>query len=315
MINYLIYKIRNEINFLLTKKIAQKPMLSLVGEFPISLRYILFDFDDPTTHLGDRLFFFPLIFQLHKMGFSLRICHADKVTSQLFYQLYGVNPFCSYDDQAVDLVVIAKPSFVNKLEIHTSLLVVDFTDTNITAPITEALPQNFGDLFNINLPPQVFSFSGNRGGNLSLKLLESDQEYYLFNNYINSGMFRKWFLDESSLYKKCLEIKSQNFKIIHVGSGDDRLRDNKSYSFVDLDLRGKLNLAQLITLISSSRVKGSVTYDNFLMHLTGLFNKKAFVLFRGRFAKSARIHHYEHVNNTYFSLKNEPHYLKSYFRR
>ncbi len=309
MIKYLIYKIRNEIDFLLTKKIVQKPMLSLVGELPNSLRHIRFDFDDPTTHLGDRLFFFPLISQLHELGFSLSMSDADKVTEPIFYELYGVNPFCSHDNQSVDLVVIAKPSFINKLGIHKSLLVVDFIDPKITEPITGALLQNFGDLFNINLAHRAFSFNGDRDGVLSPTLLDSDQEYYLFSNYINSGIFRKWFLDESSLYKKCLEIKNQDFKIIHVGSENDRLSDNKSYSFVDLDLRGKLSLTQLIALISSPAVKGSITYDNFLMHLTGLFNKKAFVLFRGRFTKSVRAHHYEYVNNACFSAKNEPHYL------
>lgn len=293
----------------MTKKIAQKPMLSLIGVFPNSLKCICFDFDDPTTHLGDRLFFFPLIAQLNKMGFSLSISSADKITGPIFSELYGANPFVSVDDQVVDLAVIAKPSFMNKRTLYKSLLVVDFIDSEITAPITASLVKNFSELFNLHISAPDVPLSKAASSSLQPIVLASDQSYYLFSNYINSGIFRKWFLDENKLQLKCLEKKNQGHKIIHVGSDQDKLNDKKSYSFVDLDLRGKLSLVQLISLLASPQVMGSITYDNFLMHLTGLFKKKAFVLFRGRFTKSVRTHHYKHVNNTCFPKGKEPHYL------
>jgi hypothetical protein len=284
-------------------------MLSLVGDSPQNLQHIYFDFDDPTTHLGDRLFFFPLIAQLHAKGFTLSLNLADNVTRQIFYALYGVDPFLDGGDKDVDLAVIPKPSYLNKRETHKSLLVVDFTDSKITGIITESLIMSFGKLFAQHLNAQCLSICNPRFRIFPTTILAENQNYYLFSNYIHSGFFRKWFLNENRLQLKCIEIKNQGYKIIHVGSAQDKVGDKKFYSYVDLDLRGKLSLIQLILLLASPKINGSITYDNFLMHLTGLFNKEAYVLFRGRFGKSGRAHHFRYVNNTCFSKLNEPHYL------
>lgn len=309
MIDYLVYKLRNEANFFFSKKIAEKPMVSLIGEAPKTLRHIRFDFDHPTTHLGDRLFFFPLVSQLHAKGFSLSLNPADKITQSIFYGLYGVDPFIDAGDQNVDLVIIPKPSYLNKRGIHRSLLVVDFTDSKITASITESLVRSFGELFGQSLTSPSLSIGSSVIDASPPTILAEDQDYYLFSNYIHSGFFRKWFLDENRLYLKCMDIKNQGYKIIHVGSEQDKLADKKAHPYIDLDLRGKLSLVQLISLVASPQVKGSITYDNFLMHLTGLFNKKSFVLFRGRFSKSGRTHHYKHVNKACYSIDNTPQYL------
>lgn len=309
MIDYLFYKLINEAIFFFSKKNAKSPMLSLICGAPKTLRHIHFDFDHPTTHLGDRIFFFPLIAQLHAKSFSLSINSADKITRALFHRLYGVDPFLDRSDLNIDLVVIPKPSYLNKRGVYKPLLIVDFTDPKITAPISESLVQSFGDLFDQSLPPPIFLNDSSQYGTSSSAMLADDQAYYLFSNYIHSGIFRKWFLDENRLQLKCVDIKNQGYKLIHVGSEKDKATDKKEYSYVDLDLRGKLSLVQLISLVASPQVNGSITYDNFLMHLTGLFNKKAYVLFRGRFSKSGSAHHFEHVNNTCFSKENKPHYL------
>ena len=310
LICYIVYKIRNEVNFFFRRKTVSLPMLSLFGVVPKKLSHILFDLSDPTTHLGDRLFFFPLISQLFLQGYCLSLNPRDHITRQLFIGLYGVDPFAKEILNSIDLVVIPKPSFLNSLKIHRSILVVNFSDIKIVSTITHSLVMSFMELFGLNAVNADFPLATAPAKDLIDGILEQGEKYYLFSNYIQSGIFRKWFLSEDSMYIKCMNLKSDGYKIIHVGSTQDLLSDQKSYSMVDIDLRGRLSLDQFIGLIGSNQVFGAVTYDNFLMHLIGLMKKKAFVLFRGRFSYSACAHHFNYVNNTFFSSGNEPHYLK-----
>ncbi len=284
-------------------------MLSLFGVKPKNIDHILFDLSDSTTHLGDRLFFFPLISQLFLRGHCLYLSPKDYITRQLFVRLYGLDPFTKEVMKSIDLVVIPKPSFLNSSKNYQSILVVNFSDTKIFSTVTHFLVESFMELFNL-YPSRCDSPFVLSPANDSLEtIIESGKKYYLFSNYIQSGFFRKWFLSEKSMYTKCMSLKTDGYQIIHVGSLQDLSNDKKSYPMVDIDLRGKLSLGQLISLVGSNQVLGAVTYDNFLMHLMGLMKKKAFVLFRGRFRKSGRTHHFKHVNSTCFSKGNEPHYL------
>ena len=109
--------------------------------------------------------------------------------------------------------------------------------------------------------------------------------WVVFNNYIASGLFRKFFVEEELLYSKCVQLRKEGHKIIHLGSESDKRSDLREYPFVDYDLRGKLSLKQLLNLVVHPSVASTVTYDNFFMHLFGMLGKDAHVLFRGRFTK------------------------------
>jgi len=75
-------------------------------------------------------------------------------------------------------------------------------------------------------------------------------------------------------------------------------------------LRGTLSIVELVDLISSKRIVGAVTYDNFIMHLVGIFDKKAFVLFRGRFLRKNVDLHLNFVNSVFFRSNNKISYLE-----
>ena len=80
----------------------------------------------------------------------------------------------------------------------------------------------------------------------------------------------------------------------------DLLGDKRSYDFIDIDLRRYLKFR--VGVFSECRNGGwAVTYDNFIMHLIGIFNKRAFVLFRvGGFLKRNSELHYNFINPVFF---------------
>lgn len=295
-IKYLFYKAINCV-FLSIFSRRSNPLLRFFGSVQKNTHSFLFDFSDKTTHLGDRLFFFPLIYLLIQGGYRVKLSEQDALTGQLFSVIYGYAGLDFSDAKKDDLVIIPQPSYLNFRSKYSNGMLVDFTDCSGALKISEQLIASFQEALNLKLEinhPKAI------GRSIEIGSLQHEKGFYLFSNYINSGKFRKYFVDENRLLKKCTELRRQGYKIIHVGSALDAHEDFRSYNFVDLDLRGKLTIVELIDLVSHENVLGAVTYDNFLMHLVGLFHKKALVLFRGRFSRRQYAHHMKHINNTFF---------------
>lgn len=298
MIGYLGYKILNN---LLLRIVASKqsPLLRSVGVFNEDHRAFYFEFSDATTHFGDRLFFLPLILTLVKNGYTVRLSDQDFVTSELLMKIAGCNQLDSAGYQDGDVVIIPKPSYLRFMQRYPDCVLVDFTDNSVKQGITDQLVVSFQECFDLNF--SLFpEFPVCIGSSNTHSPLDEGGKYWLFSNYINSGRFRKLFVNENKLLEQCKELRNQGYKIIHVGSKQDVQIDNCLYDFVDIDLRGKISIYQLIDLVCNESVIGAVTYDNFLMHLVGIYCKRAFVLFRGRFSKAQYEHHMNCVNNTFF---------------
>jgi hypothetical protein len=309
LISYVFYKLKNYWALILyTQKIA--PLLRVKKKaVSNSLKNVFFDFSDRTTHLGDRLFFVPLIKKLVSSGFSVSINGKDKVTLALVEGVLGV-ALEKYDaPSAHDVVIYPAPSYFNLRKEYPEAVIVDFTDCDVTSKISDQLINSLNKSFHLNLMKNDFRpFNAAR---IESKLLPSESLIgcYLFSNYIDSGRFRKFFIDENKLLIKARNLKKQGYKIIHVGSSQDLINDKVSYSFVDVDLRGQTSITDLIQMVQSENVVGAITYDNFLMHLVGMYGKIAYVLFRGRFTRKNREHHMLHVNNTFFDQKDKLIYL------
>ena len=269
---------------------------------------ILFDFSDSSTHLGDRLFFAPLIFELVRSGFQIYISKEDSVTQSLFRDLNNSVNLGEYDDSlTMDLVVVTSPSLTAlspKYE-KDKLLICEFSsiqNQNILAELSSA----FSEITGLNLQCSPIKSTPK---NFKSSWLDSDGEYFLFSNYIDSGWFRAFFVRRAALVEKAKRLSADGYKIIHVGTALDAKNDNSNYDFIDMDLRGKLTISNLTDLINSKHVVGAVTYDNFIMHLIGIFDKKAYVLFRGRFIKKNTDMHYKFINQVFFHVDNRIHYL------
>jgi len=271
---------------------------------------ILFDFSHSSTHLGDRLFFAPIIFELIRLGYQIYTSDNDGITNPLFQRLDAKVALDSVSSgENVDLVVIPSASLLalNQRYTKNNLLIFQFTrakNHDIIDDLGYAFSKITGlqisDLSLTNFPQMVQSVNN-----------KTDENYFLFSNYIDSGWFRKFMINGSALEKKAYELKKDGYRIIHIGSKDDLAGDSMDYKFVDIDLRGTLSIVELVDLISSKRIVGAVTYDNFIMHLVGIFDKKAFVLFRGRFLKHNVDLHINFVNSVFFRSYNNISYLKN----
>jgi hypothetical protein len=294
---YLIYKIINNLFCLFWNKNKLIPLLKF-RYFSFDQAIFNFDFTHQTTHLGDRLFFFPLIKSLHDKNIPYRITD-NGLTEKLFYAIYGVCLLSSTGKNYIN--VVPKPSLLCFFKKYDNLILCDFTDLKVNNKVSLELISSFSLLFNINLDSN-YSFDFNAKIPLRNEFLTDGDSYIIFNNYINSGFFRIFFLDMNLIIDKCILFKNSGFKIIHVGSLHDKRNDSNIYTFVDMDLRGLLSPDELISLLSNPNVFGIVTLDNFIMHIGHIFNKNTWVLFRGRFFKSHYLHHLNYINNNFSSV-------------
>ena len=306
---YIFYKIFNLFMIKVHKKYFYSDIL--FSKKPIdlgSIKSILFDFSHHSTHLGDRLFFFPLVRSLQESGIEILFSEYDKITKELYLSMDQTFLFTAINtSKQHDLVVIPAPSLLAKTRdyINSNLLICNFTDVK-DKNILEELALGFKKAYknkhldNIYIVNQDINF---------INKLNTDCNYFIYSNYIDSGSFRKYFINKKSLALKAIELKEGGCKLIHVGSKSDLRNDESIYNFIDIDLRGELSIPQLIQLIGNNKIKGVISYDNFIMHLSGMFNKKAYILFRGRFLKKNIISHIRFINIVFFTKKNRIIYL------
>ncbi len=304
-INYVIYKIFNVLAALCYLKRIE-PMIWARNSLNQTTRGIFFDFTHKTTHLGDRLFFFPLILSLIKNSCPVSIHVSDKVTRDMFLAITGNLLNTESSCPTGYLAVFPKPSFLSFRKKHKYFFAIDFNDTNIDEKVSVQLIKSFSSFYGVeSVTTLTTSYCHSNKTDVTLP----NELYFIFSNYIDSGSFRKFFIDTSKLHRMAIRLKSEGYKIIHVGSIKDKYRDSENYSFVDIDLRGVTTIESLIKIVRSHNVIGAVTYDNFIMHLIGMYGKVAYVLFRGRFLSVNRLHHRQYVDNNFFSRADKFFYL------
>lgn len=266
---------------------------------------LCFDFTHHTSHLGDRIFFFPLFYALLENKVPFRVKDPAGHTQLLFSSIYN-RQLGDLQAGAETIIVAPHSSLLGMSRHQRSLIIVDFyhqTNLGIADSILESFQKmiGFSSVTNQKIAPSTTK--------QTIDLLDTKDRFILFNNYLGSGNYRKFFVDESKLEKKCIESKEYGVKIVHVGATSDLEDDSKVYDFVDIDLRGKLSIPQLIQLFFDVKTIAVVSYDNFYMHLAGIFGKEAHVLFRGRFLQKNIDHHLRTVNPALFKDKTKLHYL------
>jgi hypothetical protein len=304
---YVLYKLVNNLAFTLFSKRLDFPALFSKKSISAPYEYICFDFDHRTTHLGDKLFFLKVIRLLRLHGTSVRVLDRSGTFDMIYELLYSESsPTFHYPKSKECLRVVPKPAFLSKLFQYKNFLIVDLTDIRINKRLPEQLVYSLANFFGVELSYNLdFRFSVKE----SSRFDKEHNRVAIFNNYIDSGKFRKIFLRESLLRKQCIRLKNDGYTIVHIGTANDKNSDKKKYSFVDLDLRGCLTVVDLIKLLGSCEVNVLVSYDSFIMHLGCIFGKPLFVLFRGRFSYSQRQHHFSFVNNSFESFPGQITYL------
>ena len=75
-----------------------------------------FDFSHRTTHLGDRLFYFPVIIELLVNNKNVILDPKDKITGELFEAVYGQKLLSKTNQKRNELIcILPKPSFLARI--------------------------------------------------------------------------------------------------------------------------------------------------------------------------------------------------------
>ena len=235
------------------------------------------------------------------MNYEIYLSEGDTITNSLFKGIYGYDldkkKVCALNT----ILVIPEPSFLAKFLLlnKENVLVVRFNKKSEKTVVEQLFNLfNFHDIDPITYFPNTSKLKKNSKG----------RKILLFSNYIDSGFFRKWFVDKELFVKKCKNFKKEGFSIWHVGTQQDKKNDKQTYNFVDKDLRGNLSLSELVDIVKYNDVK-LVCFDNFVMHLGHFFDRETHILFRGRITKLAFDFHINCVNLCLAKNKSTCHYL------
>jgi hypothetical protein len=266
---------------------------------------ILIDVSNSTySHLGDQLFYQPLLHHLLQRNVSVKIA-PSRAMMDYFRFLYGQKVVVSNAGGHHKQSLVIMPFWAydpNQNDKNADLLLVDFTDPGIELYISGWLVSKISNLLGLD---QIDDFDIGAAPYTKLadyeikECLPVSEDVVIFNNYIDSGKFRVNGSHQRSLSGCITKFKEKGYTVVHVGSGADLANDPREYDFVDVDVRGKIAPLDLISYFYRPNVRYSVTFDNFVMHASVMANKMSYVKFRGRYTHSAREHHYKHVNQAF----------------
>lgn len=242
-------------------------------------------------HFGDHFFFEPLARFLIESGFEVEIMPIEKMKfhfTKLNYTIGSFDKINEYD------LIITRPEFINKTkDFKNSLIFINIAYNSINKPLCSDLVYKLDFLLNINKANKFKAVPLLISEDIDIKEkfgINPEEKYVIYNNYVDSASFRitKRKLErlENFLVKYS---KDNNLKILHLGSQNDKEQDSRIYGFVELDLRGKTSLEELINLCNHKSVDSFVGFDTFIMHIFFILRKKTYIMFRGRFLKKNRI--------------------------
>lgn len=248
------------------------------------------------AHIGDQIFFEPLMQILKKNNLNVNISVTKPLESyflNLGYQVDRVPNFERYD------LIISRSDFFYELHKKGNIFLIKTTclkERVCNVILNETI--NFLKIEQSN-EIEISKYMNINSKNNYINKIKNDikSKYVIFSNYIDSGSM----FSNKKNNKKLEDFikkysKKSNIKIIHVGTENDMLNDNKKYDFVNIDLRGKTDIEDLFFLISLKNVEEYIGMDNFIMHLFFIYNKKTNICIRTKGSKKRKENIIKYVN-------------------
>lgn len=233
-------------------------------------------------HLGDHLFFIPLIKTFIDSGYQVEVT-ATKGMLEIF-QMLKLNvvthniQFANYD------LVISRFELIRRLKQHKALLV--HVSKNLSKPICDQMLFEFSKLFKLKefTSPDYTVFNNAK---ITDKFnLPSNKKLIFFNLYCDASSYLITQAKKNVLINFVKEYANNpHYEIIFVGSKQDKLFDKNNYDFSFIDLRGLTTVKDIFELVSLDNVEYYVGFDAFVMHVFSLLKKRSFIVFRGRLTK------------------------------
>ncbi len=298
---YNLKKVFNKLEVFKLRRHAIASNLFLLNKKCNQVKSILFYFPDyEMMHFGDHLFFEPLARHLRSHGYRLIISPINAM--EFYFQDLGYRIGDDSSLENIDLI-ITRVEFIGALKnVDSQILFIDTASSKIKSPLCNDIIEKVSEflgLQNLNYNPvPSYSYTVNEG---KLSFLSKNNNYIIFNNYIDSGSIRSGSTHQNSIIDFVRSLKDKTgFKVVHTGSSNDKNCDSRVYDFVDIDIRGKTSIKDLFIICSLNNVIYNVSFDGFQMHLFFVQNKKSFILFRGRLIKRNEDYIKKFVNPPFF---------------
>jgi hypothetical protein len=260
-----------------------------------------FDLSDARfVHIGDHLFFEPIVRQARQHGFGVKV--APTGVMQEYFIDAGYAVVSTQEVLAQDLRIA--PTWMyetfNPQERTRRFIYMNPGDHGMTLPVTNHLTKELMKLMNIEFnehvadcrPHKIVSEYALPGG-ISDPVL-------IYNDSVDSGEFRLG----KGHFDKLLgmaEIKCrEGYTLIRVGTNEEKILNPKRLPFAHIDLRGKTSVLDLFRLLNSPAVMGSISFDTAIAHVALLYEKPVWICMR-RFSRSHREHVMKCVFPSYIS--------------
>lgn len=268
----------------LRNKLIQPNLYSFNFDGQQKIHKVLFDFSDPQyMHLGDHLFFIPVIQQFLKNKYHVTVSVTHPMR-ELFSKLaIPLIESFKIDYHDYDLI-IGRIEQVNQFENYPSILV--HVSNNLTMPICSQLMREFECVFGFSHVDMI-NFTQFCDDSILHKLkLPEDRKIILFNPYCDASSYLITRAKREFINNKVIELQSKLATIIVItGTAREKSNDVESYPFNYFDIRGQTSVMDLFMLVNHPNVVSYVGFDAFLMHVFSLCNKTSYALFRGRITR------------------------------
>ncbi|MBT5855711.1 hypothetical protein HOH87_03650 [bacterium] len=272
--------------------LIKKPGLSygpLQDNFEWKNKVVLLAWDSQLMHLGDLLFYLPLLDRLVRQGVSVALLGESPIGG-LFRAIGCRWEREGYQEHLQDAVVLGKSDMLHQVAKYesknTAFIGMDYRrlvgDARIARLISTAVEGVF-KAFKWDWDDKVSSFEFSflrkvlEGVNTKgawreevESLSNESSQIWVFNNYLSSG-FRGNGAMQEILIKRAEDKKKATY--IYIGSENDRLKSPGSLPFIDLDLRGKLTPLEIVELLAMKEVAGAICFDTFISHVATLLEK------------------------------------------
>ena len=241
-------------------------------DIPKDDKKVLIDIYDECNHMGDVLFFGPLIQGLVNNGCPLSVFDRH----DFYKNLYSLKIQASYD-----YTIFRSYRHQDRLQnANSPSNLVNFFESS-GVPISKWLYSRFlRSGYDQSLNTFISNLRKYSVGFARSKNIDSifNSEYVIFSPFINSrrvGLYPPKDLILKDIIKQLNYYKFINKKIILVGQSV-LLNDNFNLfkEYIDIDLMDQTNIYDLVNIIDSPKCIAVLSYDTFTYHLATLLKKR-----------------------------------------
>jgi hypothetical protein len=263
---------------LFNTKYALSAGFYVIGSAPKNLRLVIFELSDERfIHIGDSLFFEPIMQYFLLIGIEVKVVPTQKMKE--YFKIAGYSRPNNSDMRTADIICSTywMWSSVNRLSECTKIY-FDFSNSNIKNYASEYFINELSKFLNIDIKKNSI-IRPYKPNVLFKSVNNSRSNFIIFNNSVESGKFRISNKSGEIIINQVKKLRADNYKIIAIGAYvEDSKNDLKD--IIDIDLRGKTSVMDIFSLFNCDNVIGSVSYDTAIAHIAMIYDKTVWIKFR-----------------------------------